>query len=72
MPIESIDAKLCNGCGLCEDTCSADVIRMDPKTHKAQIKYQDDCHLCALCEWSCPKHAIHVSPVRRPTPLTSW
>ena len=65
MAIERIDTDLCNGCGICSDTCSADVIRMDDKEKKAVIKYREDCAACALCEYECPEHAIFVAPGRR-------
>ena len=29
MSIELVDAFLCNGCGVCIDTCPLDVIRLD-------------------------------------------
>ena len=64
MAIERIDTDLCNGCGICADTCSADVIWMDDKEKKAIIKYPEDCSLCGLCELECPQNAIYVSPVR--------
>jgi NAD-dependent dihydropyrimidine dehydrogenase PreA subunit len=65
MTIESIDTDLCNGCGICVDTCSADVIRMDDEEKKAVIKYPEDCLSCALCEFECPQNAIYVSPTVR-------
>ena len=61
MPIESINADLCNGCGLCEKVCSMDVIRMDPETGKAFIAYQKDCMACFFCEIDCTPKAIDVS-----------
>ena len=64
MAIERIDPDLCNGCGICVETCQMDVIRMDEKKKKAVIKYPEDCEtgLCAICEIDCPQHAIYVSP----------
>jgi len=64
MAIERIDTDLCNGCGICADTCMEDVIRMDGKENKAVIKYPQDCRSCALCEYECPQDAIYVSPIR--------
>ena len=74
MVIESINADLCNGCGICDD-CPMDVIRLDTSTGKAVIKYPEDCRspLCNLCEMECPQQAVYISlSPARPTPLTSW
>jgi len=65
MAIERIDNGLCNGCSICSDTCSSDVIWMDEKTKKAFIKYPEDCTVCGLCELECPVRAIFVSPAAR-------
>ena len=43
MAIKSIDNQLCTGCGVCVKSCPADVIRMDLKSKKAVIRYQEDC-----------------------------
>jgi ferredoxin len=42
MSIELIDPELCNGCGICVNSCSVDVIRMDTETEKAIIRYPED------------------------------
>jgi NAD-dependent dihydropyrimidine dehydrogenase PreA subunit len=72
MAIEKIDPELCNGCGICINSCPADVIRMDDEGKLALIKYPEDCMCCALCEVDCPENAIHVSPVRYAPLLVSW
>lgn len=64
MAIERIDIELCNGCGICEQTCTEDVIRIDIEKEKAVIQYPQDCRSCALCEYECPQDAIYVSPTR--------
>ena len=72
MPIEPINIDLCNGCGICIESCSQDVIRMDEKTGKAVVKYVEDCMCCDYCELDCPENAIYVSPVREAANLLSW
>ena len=32
MAIDEIDPELCNGCGVCVNSCPMDVIRMDGKS----------------------------------------
>ena len=72
MSIERIDIELCNGCGLCAESCPMDVIRMDEKGEKAVIRYPDDCMLCLYCEKVCSQNAIYVSPVKLVPPILSW
>jgi NAD-dependent dihydropyrimidine dehydrogenase PreA subunit len=62
MVVERIDTNLCNGCGICVNSCTTDVIRMDEKAKKAKIIYPEDCTCCAQCEEDCPTHAIDVTP----------
>jgi NAD-dependent dihydropyrimidine dehydrogenase PreA subunit len=70
--IESIDFSLCNGCGLCIDSCMSDVIRMDDETDRPTIKYPDDCAACLVCQIDCPQNAISASSKTRVIPNTSW
>ena len=72
MAIAKIDPELCNGCGICVNSCSMDVIRMDKKAKKAIIKYPEDCMLCGECLEDCPVNAITVSPVKTTPLLLSW
>jgi NAD-dependent dihydropyrimidine dehydrogenase PreA subunit len=72
MTIERIDAKLCDGCGICVNSCATDVIRMDESRHKAVIKYPLECNNCGYCELDCPQHAIHVSPERHSPLVVGW
>jgi NAD-dependent dihydropyrimidine dehydrogenase PreA subunit len=72
MVIERIDPELCNGCGICINTCQIDVICMDKKQKKAFIKYPQECMVCGLCELDCPQHAITVSPKTNVPRLTLW
>ena len=69
--IERIDNELCDGCGICTNTCPMDVIRMDDKAKKAKIAYPKDCTSCAACERECPTHAIYVAATEyRPYPTS--
>jgi NAD-dependent dihydropyrimidine dehydrogenase PreA subunit len=68
MGIERIDVALCNGCGICVDTCSEDVLSIDETLKKAVASYPEDCMQCAICELECPQHAIRISPIRMGTP----
>jgi NAD-dependent dihydropyrimidine dehydrogenase PreA subunit len=70
--IERIDPSLCTGCGICVDSCWADVIRMDEKEKKTVIKYATDCCSCGLCQIDCPEHAIEVSQKTYVYPITIW
>ncbi len=72
MGIRKINLKLCDGCGLCANSCPQDVIRMNQETEKPYVAYLNDCESCLLCEMSCPKKAIEVHPVMErtiPNPL---
>jgi NAD-dependent dihydropyrimidine dehydrogenase PreA subunit len=70
--IERIDAELCNGCGICVNSCPVDVIRMDKESNKAVIKYPEECMCCDYCELDCPQDAIYVSPERYVPHMVAW
>jgi NAD-dependent dihydropyrimidine dehydrogenase PreA subunit len=72
MSIERIDEALCTGCGICADSCSMDVIRMDENTGRPVIRYVEDCTLCAVCEIDCPQDAIYVRPSKETAVTTCW
>jgi NAD-dependent dihydropyrimidine dehydrogenase PreA subunit len=72
MAIERIDSELCNGCGICINSCAMDVIRIDKENKKAIIKYPEDCMLCELCAYDCPQDAIYISPDHLRPPILSW
>jgi NAD-dependent dihydropyrimidine dehydrogenase PreA subunit len=62
----------CIGCGTCVASCPTDVLRLDPKTKKAIIKYPADCQICHLCRMYCPVDAITISPEKSIPVIVSW
>jgi NAD-dependent dihydropyrimidine dehydrogenase PreA subunit len=70
MSIKSING--CIGCGTCVATCPTDVIRLNPTTKKAEIKYPEDCQICHLCGMYCPVDAITISPEKSIPVVVSW
>ena len=72
MSIEKIDPELCTGCGICVESCSVDVIRMDESAQKAIIQYPQDCMLCEFCVLDCPEDAITVTPDKEAPLIVSW
>lgn len=70
MAISSIDG--CIGCGTCVQSCPTDVIRMDPDTGKAVIRYVADCQICHLCRMYCPVDAITITPDKSIPVVVSW
>ena len=66
-----IDKDLCNGCGICVNSCPMDVIRMDKEHKKAIIKYPEDCMMCEMC-LDCPRQAIVVTAAKTAPLLLSW
>ena len=70
MAINSIDG--CIGCGTCVQSCPTDVIRMDPNTGKAVIRYVADCQICHLCRMYCPVDAITITPDKSIPVVVSW
>ena len=61
MPIKSLNADECVGCGICVDICPEDVVRYNQSEKKAYIAYPQDCIACLMCEWFCPVKCIEVS-----------
>lgn len=56
-----IDLDLCDGCGVCVDSCPTDVLRVDEATKRAVAVFPQDCHTCFLCQDDCPKHCIAIN-----------
>ncbi len=72
MAIEKIDHELCNGCGICVNSCPMDVIRMDEESKKAVIQYPEECMLCEFCSTYCPTNAIYLTPRKESPLIISW
>lgn len=70
MSIKSING--CIGYGTCVATCPTDVIRLNPISKRAQIKYPEDCQICHLCRMYCPVDAITISPEKSIPVIVSW
>jgi ferredoxin len=58
-----VERSRCTGCGLCEQLCPLDAIRV---TYVAVVDAQR-CNGCGLCVQNCPQGAMHVAR-SRPTP----
>ncbi len=57
-----IDAEKCiadKGCTICIDVCPLDVLRINPATGKAHMRY-DECWYCLPCALDCPTKAVTV------------
>lgn len=65
--IESINAELCVGCGMCVKSCPLDALRLNDDG-KAFIAWPEDCMTCYICERLCPSGAINVHPFREELP----
>lgn len=53
-----IDVDRCNGCGICDEICSGDIIHMDQESGKAVVRYPGECWYCSACRTECPQEAI--------------
>jgi ferredoxin len=53
----SVDADICNGCGICINACFVNAIEM--KNGKASIT--DDCKGCGRCAEVCPEKAVVIA-----------
>ena len=72
MSIEQINQVLCNGCGICVNSCPMDVIRLDKPSKKAVIQYKEECMLCGQCRRFCPQNAITISKEKFQPLMVCW
>lgn len=70
MAIERIDG--CIGCGTCVRACPTDVLRLNKKTGRAEIRYPQECQVCMLCQQYCPVDAITIGSGSSVPTMTAW
>ncbi len=52
-----VDMDVCSGCGICEEICAYQAVKVDPKTKKAEVN-DLICEGCGACAATCPSGAI--------------
>ena len=58
--VNTVDAALCQGCGLCEDACQFEALKVEDKAIVNALR----CTGCGVCVLACPEGALAL--VRRP------
>lgn len=71
MAIETINES-CIGCQQCVLACPVDVLRMNEKTKKAEIRFGEECQVCYLCQQYCPVDAIVITSEKVIPAITAW
>jgi heterodisulfide reductase subunit A len=59
-----VDMDVCSGCGICEEICEYQAVKVDPKTKKAEVN-ELVCEGCGACAATCPSGAIQHTNYRR-------
>ncbi len=55
--VAQVDEGLCNGCGICEDVCAWDAIKM---RDGLAVVNRETCEGCRLCVADCPTEALRL------------
>lgn len=55
----ALDAEVCEGVGVCEDVCPANVFEVDYDEHLASLARPDLCVQCGACVVQCPFDALY-------------
>jgi formate hydrogenlyase subunit 6/NADH:ubiquinone oxidoreductase subunit I len=62
----SVDADLCNGCGICAERCQVNALRLEEKAAVARINL-DRCIGCGNCVAFCPAGALSLTQKEKQT-----
>ena len=69
-PIE-FDGNICDGCNICIENCSLDVLFPNPEKGKPPITlYPDECWYCGVCVKECPLRDKGAIKMKWPLMLT--
>ncbi|MBT9779533.1 electron transfer flavoprotein subunit alpha [Clostridium sp. MCC353] len=52
----TIDAGLCNGCGVCKEACAFQAVEIT----KDRAEINAACRMCGACVKACPQNAVHI------------
>ncbi len=57
--VAQVNPRWCVGCGVCEETCQYEAVRVSPQTGKAEVTAVL-CQGCGACAAACPSEAIKL------------
>ncbi len=57
--IAQVNPRWCVGCGVCEETCQYEAVRVNPETGKSEVTAVL-CQGCGACAAACPSEAIKL------------
>jgi adenylylsulfate reductase subunit B len=55
-----IDPDVCNGCGLCAESCPTDVFARGQAGEVPEVRYPEECWHCNACVIDCPRSAVRL------------